>query len=328
MALFDNTTAGFDNSSSLNVLEHMQITENAGFTIKYYLLFTRICFIHPLGIIGSILILLIFPRTTFGSKTFKFSILVIAVADGLRLFNASISLIAQLIMWSKPVWFCRLSFFMSYFLSSLSDVNLVIVAIERAFAVAIPHKVKLIFTMKRKYFTFLTVFTLNTLINIPIIFVIGTNQSGGCTFILKYMYISKVFIIFIMVYFLICFMIVLICAIIIMYNLRQRSIQMPCVHADDSNNNMQLTFILLSIAIFYLINTVPILIFHFYTMFISTVKNTYVLLLLKQFAVVLKELGHIGNFYIYCWSSKMFRKIFIDLVLSCVAASWKCRNRA
>ncbi len=86
---------------------------------------------------------------------------------------------------------------------------------------------------------------------------------------------------------------------------------------------------LLSIAIFYLASTSPVLITLFYSLFISTVgpgvtiERPYVLKLLTQVAHTLKDLGHVCNFYIYCLSSKVFRNTFVDLFLSCAATCWK-----
>ncbi len=114
MEIFENSTAIIDNSSSLN-LDYVN-TASLLMTVKYISLI-RVYLLHPIGILGSVLTVLIISRSELGFKSYKCCIMVIATADGIRLIFTSIRLISNFMLWPVTGWFCRIH--LSCFISLL-----------------------------------------------------------------------------------------------------------------------------------------------------------------------------------------------------------------
>ncbi len=334
MALFDNSTISPDNHSSWTVEE--VCTEQSIvvtiLTVKYYVSLIRSYCLLPIGLIGSVLTLLVICRTTTGPKSFTYCVCLIAVSDGLHLGFTYFNVIATLLLWPRPRWFCKMAYFMNYSTSTISDNMVMILAIERAVAVVIPHKVKMIFTVKRVLFILLLIIVYSFLLNTHTLFTIDTNGHGGCTSVVEYIQISQIFNLIIIVNLLLCFIIILACAVVITYKLRQRRITMAANQIGTTNNDTQITVMLLAMSLLYLVATLPFLAIWIYSSFMSKIDigsaqgKSAVLVLATQTALVLKDLGHVGNFYLYCLSAKIFRKAFLDLVISFLSKWWKCRN--
>lgn len=331
MAMLDILTEPYENSSSL-VVEEMGTTPTIASPVKFIFTMIRMCCLHPLGILGSVLTVLLSSRNKFGSREFTYCIMVIAIADGLHLSIISAHIIPRVIEWSRPGWFCKMTIFSNYFTTFLSDNMCTLVALERAVAIILPHKVKLVFTWKRLLTMTPVVLFCIFLINIHLIFTLDINGLGGCATIPKYLLISQIFFTFILLNFMVCFVTSSVCAILIIYKLKQRRNNIDAICTGGTNNDSQITAILLSIVLLYVITTLPLLISWSYKFFIAksgqglTTKSANVIMWLNQFTFLCKDLGHVSNFYLYCLSSSMFRRRFFDLILSCMPTGWKCRN--
>ncbi len=331
MDVAKNSTVSFANSSSFNV-NCVNTAPSTLYKIKYYVALMRICCLYPLGIIGSIFTILVIYRTTLGSPSFKCCIMVIAIADGLRLTISSILSIPHIILWSKPGWFCKAALFMVYFTSILSDNVVTLLSIERVVSVVSPYKVHKLFTLKRVRYIILLVIIYDGLINILLVFTIESNGFGGCTSFAGHSSILQIFTLIITVNFLVCVVVILVSAILIKYKLRQRYIQAAVIHSGLTSNDTQISIMLLSIAWLYVVTTLPILATRLYMVYISTTNTgIYVckeglLMAMSQTATIFKELGHIGNFYAYCLSAKMFRQSFNALIMSYLSVCRKCSN--
>ncbi len=332
MIWFENSTVTTVNTSSLN--EDYVNTASSLMAVEYYVSLIRVCVLHPLGIIGSVFTVLIISRTTFGSKSYRCCILLTATTDGLRLLVSSIRTIHFFMLWPVARWFCRITTFMLYFTSILSDNIILLLAIERAVAVAAPLKVQLIVTLKRLLSIILLIIVYDILVNIhQLIFTIDTNGRGGCSSVKIYINILQIFNMTIMVNFLIVVLTPCMCSILIVYKLKQQQIQMASSCSGGTNNNTQVTAMLLGIIMLYIITTLPVLGYFLYSIYISQAGTGKYhgksdgLILLGRIAHVCKEIGHVGNFYVYCVSAKIFRQSFIDLIMSCpLLIHWKCRN--
>lgn len=328
--MFETSTMSCDNSSSLIDVE-MSTSPRFVLTVKYYMSLVRICTLLPFGIMGSVMTLLVVCHTKPGSTSFSSCIMIVAIADGLWLSFTIIGVSPVVGMWPKPVWYCKMSLFMNSVTSVQSDHTVTVMSVHRAVAVTVPHKVKLIFTPKRTLLYMLFVGVFNVLINIHIMLTIDSNGVGGCATVLKYIGISQIFNAMIMLIFVSIFVTNSVCSTLIIFRLRQRHIQMAGVRSGQANNETQITIILLSIVMLYLISTLPLMVSYFYTLFIlkrgqgTFNGKTDIMIILHQAAILMKDLSDVCNFYAYCLSSKLFRKVLIDLIWSYIPTCWKCR---
>ncbi len=324
MAMFDNSTVSSDNSSSLIVeLLDTGTGLEIALVVKYYIALIRISVLYPLGVIGSVLTILVVCHSKLGRNSFTFYLLVLAVSDGLRLIFAFIQIIPFVIQWPRPRLLCKMTYFMNYFTSVLSDITVMTVSIERAIAVVIPHKVKLILSLKRVIFVIIIFIVGDVLANIHILFTIDSNGFGGCATVLVYIHISQFFFVITMLIFTVCVAVNMICTILIIYSLRRRSIQFAGSYSGRDNKETQITFMLVSISLLYLVSTLPLLVRYFYAFFISKKGQgapvdsvRMISILLNQTTLLLKDIGHVGNFYIYCMSASIFRMAFKGLISS------------
>ncbi len=334
MAIFGNSTRSSHNSSSLSIKE-MSTAPSFIFIFKYYASLIRICVLHPLGIMGSVMTLLVASRTALGSQNFSFYMRVLAITDGLRLAFTFINILPVIFVLTKPGWYCKMTYFMGYFTSVLSDLTVTILTVERAVAVVVPHKVKLIFTLKRTLTVLLLVVIFDFLINIHVILTIDsngvTNGIAGCATVVDYLSISQIFNAIIMVLFVVAFLVNFVCAILIIFKLRQRRMLMAGALSGGINYDTQITTMLLSILLLYLICTLPLMTTFFYTFFVLKrgqglfVRKSNVIIALTQIGTMLKDLSHVGNFYAYCLSANMFRKGVKDLIGSCRPTCGICK---
>ncbi len=100
-----------------------------------------------------------------------------------------------------------------------------------------------------------------------------------------------------------------------------------------ANNDNQVKTMLLSIALLYLIcTTLPIMFTWFYAFFIAKSSiggfsgTSDIMIFVSQIGMLMKDLNHVGNFYIYCLAAKIFCKTFMDMICSCLQTCRKCMN--
>ncbi len=160
-----------------------------------------------------------------------------------------------------------------------------------------------------------------------------SNIFGGCAIVVENTLMSQIFNLMIMIMFIVVGANNIVCAIIIIYKLRQRRIQMAAAISVLANNDNQITSMLLSIALLYLIcTTLPIMFTWFYAFYISKSSigafsgTSDIMIFVSQIGMLMKDLNHVGNFYVYCLTAKIFRKAFMDMISSCLQTCWKCRN--
>ena len=303
-----------DNTSDSTIITLKYTDFEPGFEIGLFIRNVSLYLTDPTGIIASILIILTIQYSKSISKTFKLYLSAVAFADGLRLTFSMVNVILS--SGNYTDWTCKLAFFMAYFNSIMSDSLVMVMSVERTIAVMIPHKIKIISTKGKAIGIITSVMCLSFLVSSAVLITVrATHNRLSCYRIYgTYPLLIKIFNLSISVLAISIFFIILVCSILIIFKLTQMSkVRSNIQSRDQNNNNKQITFMLLSIAVAYVLTTMPIISLELYktTRYGSIYGNLF---WINDLFYFLKELGHALNFFLYCASSSIFRKTFMDML--------------
>ncbi len=283
--------------------------------IQVYFSMAKVCGMFPLGIVGCILTILVMSRASFGNVSYRLTLIILAVADCLRITAMSAFILADFLKIWKSSLFCQFGAYFQTVFSLMSDNTVMMITLMRTVSVFLPHKVHIIFSVRTSATTNLVVILCSTLVNVFVFYTWQSNGQGGCTTNTKYYNIHKTILSFHGVNLLINLITAFISAVIIGKKLRQshKKLSKSVSHTSSSSQSDHVSRMLFSIAVVFLISTVPILVFRVYVMFVSNARlGNYVgrndaEVITDNFVILLKDLGHASNFYVYCMSSSAFR---------------------
>ncbi len=172
--------------------------------------------------------------------------------------------------------------------------------IERAVAVTAPLKLQISFTLKRALLIILLIIIFDFLINFcRLLYTVDSNGVGGCFTVAKYIHLMEILNVIIILNFLVIVLTISVCAILIIYKLRQQQADMVGCQSGGPINDTQVSVMLLCLILLYIITTLPILIHLLYVINgLKTGKGGYednLLFMLTHMAHMLKDLGHVAT---------------------------------
>ena len=317
---------------SFNV-EDATSVHNNGNTFSLYvlnevLLWLEAVLISPIGVIAGILTLLVLRH--FPPSSFVVYLRAIAAADIVRLGNAFT--FGQLFNAIDSKWVCRIVYFVAYCSSLTSYTFVAIVSVDRVLAVVIPHKVKAWSTSERAKLIVSIVAILWFCLTIQMMWTYEYNPDFGCV---QYSLLSQICNLFYMAVNVGVLIIIFISSVIIIVKLHQQrqlmvKLQIDTSHASivsmqQKKKDAQISYMLLSITLLYLITTIPysgVLISNAimdWALWSQTLGWVYQLSL--DVCFILSALNHSLNFLLYCLSAETFRKVAVNVILKC-----RCRN--
>lgn len=312
-----------DGTSVLFLLSVLQKVSRS-FQLSY------VSFVDPLGTCGAILTILALRRAALSMVTFTMFISALSVSDFTRLLLDIPWFIINEASY-PPSFVCKGGLFISYTCSMFSDLVVTAVAIERAIAVSIPHKAKIISTARKAYITITAILIFSILYSIQSLWSWDSDGENTCIRVHKYIAIRKAFSIVALVILTFCFSTIFICAIIITYQLHKQRHLMQALQSESGHSSAkalqtakkdtQISAMLLSISVLFLITSTPIVIVftsNNFTNWASTsLQNTVVFGLFFEVSTFLRLLNHALNFPLYCLSAEFFRNEVKNVLLDC-----------
>ena len=270
------------------------------------------------GFMGSIITLIVLNRAELPENGMYQYMATIAVCDCV---HQLVNCLYQIMIFLSfcVAWFCRIGQFVAYVSTFTSDAVVMVVAIDRAIAVIVPHKAKALSTPGRARITIGLVFLFECLESMQAFWT--WDESPDLMFCIRDLYYISVFQAFAylaLVRTSIIFCVLLVSSTLIIYQLRKQR-QMMASWREDADDDAkeatkketQIAVMLVSISALFIVTTMPYLLLKLsnsifgwttYGMYYAILYN-----LLGSIASFLKSANHALNFFMYILSAQFFR---------------------
>lgn len=289
-------------------------------SIKHFTVLYLVPIILLTGTCGNILSLIIYSQPTFCKSATSFLFRVLAVADTVALnyglWNNLIRDVFGMDILQQTTWQCKLNIYLKYLLADFPVWVLVLISLERAVGVAVPHRARLIITKLRLAASMVFIFLFLAAYNVPmIISATSGNVTKNMTAVLNKCTYSRehITLVFYVVpwmdltmYALLPLGIMSVCSsvIIIIMVRRKRNTVVKRSRNVDAN---ALTATLLIVCLVFMLLTLPHAIFSISALLLHSHRRTIDVQTWHLLAGVLRYVNNAINFFLYCLSGQPFR---------------------
>ena len=274
--------------------------------------------LFAIGFTGGIMTLIVLNRANLPRNGMYQYLTTIAVCDCIhQLLNAIYNI--TIYLSASMAWFCRGAHFLAYVSTFTSDVVVMVVAIDRAIAVVIPHKSKALSTPGRVRIVIICIFLFECAESLQTLW---TYDAGPdlkmCIRDFAYVTVMQVFGYFGLARSCLIFCVLVVSNTIIIYQLRKQRHLMKSLQGkgdDDAKQaakkDRQIAAMLVSISILFIVTSLPYLMLLLSNSIFGWTKfGIYYVILYNLFlsiASFLKSTNHALNFFMYCFSAQFFR---------------------
>ncbi len=280
-------------------------------------------YLHPvlliIGLIGNSLSFATFSRKNIKSQASLY-LKVLAIGDSLTLIcyilPEAIDNVVDYDIKAASVVLCKVFHTGKWVCAEFSAWILCIIAIQRCILITFPYKAKVLITMIRIKWSVFLLAVVALLLNIPIMIFMDVTTNHRCRLLLSSNTRKILSWVFITLYSFVPFAILIVCNVIIIYqvdNANQTRQNMNARHSGiTQSESSNITAILLTISFAYLILGSPnAILFGYWNLNQYIIKNnrqTFILLkLLNEVFQMLMYVNHSLNLLFYCISGTRFR---------------------
>ena len=292
-----------------------------------------------LGVFGNVMTIIIVRRfrTASSSSAMDPYFMVLAVMD------LSVVITGPLIDWiqSTTGFFiegshdvvCKSVVFVINVGAACSAWILVAMTTQRAVSVAWPHRVNVLCTPRRSWWTILTIVVIFCLAYSHMLYGIGIVPSAGqsCTLVSKSyeLFLRNVWLkIDILLFSLLPFACLFLSNSVLVLKLR-RSVKdardqlttTDTQHAKREKNASSITLTAIVVSLVFIVLTFPVALYNLLSLVASNIKNTddiNLSIFIQQVVYITAYFNYSVNFYLYCLTGERFRRKFREIMCGCV----------
>ncbi len=309
----NETSLQFDMSNIVMMYKPMIDASRWVKILSYYV-------IIPIGLFGSVLTIIILRRSSMTSTGLYVYLMTIAIWECIGgIIGLIFVLMSEFIV--NQTMFCRIDGFFGIFSTLVPDFLVAAVSVDKALVIVIPLKVKNVSTPLKAKMVVSVVILLTLGIAVQNLWVWVVDPSGFCVRDQRYATLMQITFIIVMTLMILTFLVALVCCCIITYHLHKHRQIMASVQshtdrggmraAQSAKKDAQISAMLLSISLLYVITNFPIMIFYlsdiFYPWMNLSFYHLFLFSLLYEITILFINLNHSLNFYLYLISAKFFR---------------------
>ncbi len=305
-------TDGANPNPNIAVLyEHLNLAKRWLFVVTFY-------FLSPIGMFGSIMTLIVLRKSCIKSSGFSIYVKNIAIFDGCKIM-ASLTYAILVEFGLLTTWLCRITYFFAITFALLPNFLVAAVAFEKALAVVLPFKVKAISTPLRAKIIVCLAGLLAIACTAQNLFTWNIGNKGLCVRDFTYAKVMEVSSLAGTILMSVTFIILFVCSIVIIHHLRQHNHRMVNLQANEADHDTaqrrrkdaQISAMLLSICTLYIITNFPVVFLILTDVLLKWINwslyHTFLFLLIYQAAILLSQINHSMNFYLYLITARFFR---------------------
>ena len=279
--------------------------------------------LSAIGLLANTLIIVVIIRGSLRHSVFMTMLIVLAVTDNLTLLSSDVLQLGLLGSYLSPsLLSCRILMCIGQSSGTISSWMVVLISVERFFAIFYPFKVHIYLSMKRTYITIVCISVTICLSEAYYLFYASILTYGNITVCYLGTHLNSDVIFSIvsgLLYSFIPFCIITILNVRILKKLKlQQTFRASSLHQSQSStaSNNSLVPMMLAISVAFALTTFPMTLLVICTIILDLVSSEWNVNSNWIFVVAmgLANLNHTLNFFLYCLTGSVFRDAFFSLM--------------
>ncbi len=287
----------------------------------------------PIGVLGSVLTIVILRRSSMTSTSLYVYLMTIALFDGIGGISGIIFILMTEFTVISTI-FCQSFYCMSVIAALVPDFLVAAVSVEKALAIVFPFKVKNISTSRKAKMVVIAIILVCLTIGVLTVWTWVADPSGiYCVKDDRHIILIQITLVVVMALMILTFLVALTCCCIITHHLHKHHQIMASLQSQTgcgAKQDAQISAMLLSISLLYVITNFPVMIFYIADAFFPWINLSFYHLflfhLLYEITIFLINMNHSLNFYLYLLSARFFREETKALFCRCLGRVVPKRN--